>query len=116
MTTTNRNGTGFSGSNESSMGSVGSSAGQTGSGLGSNIGSNIDNKLDAIKDKASHLVEEGRERVDQIKHRVVDVKDQAMARGNQFVDQATSFIQANPLKSVAIAFGVGYIGMRLFRR
>lgn len=114
MTTTNRNGTGFSGSNE--MGSVGGTAAQTGSGIGSNIGSNIDNKLDAIKDKASHLVEEGRERVDQIKHRVVDVKDQAMARGGQFMDQATSFIQANPLKSVAIAFGVGYIGMRIFRR
>jgi ElaB/YqjD/DUF883 family membrane-anchored ribosome-binding protein len=44
------------------------------------------------------------------------VKDQAMARGGQFMDQATSFIQANPLKSVAIAFGVGYIGMRIFRR
>lgn len=112
MTTTNRNGTGFSGSNESSMGSVGGATAQTGSALGANI----DNKLDAIKDKASHLVEEGRERVDQIKHRVVDVKDQAMARGGQFMDQATSFIQANPLKSVAIAFGVGYIGMRIFRR
>lgn len=112
MTTTNRNGTGFSGSNESSMGSVGGTAGQTGSGLGTNI----ENKLDAIKDKASRLVEEGSEKVDQIKHRVVDVKDQAMARGGHFLDQTTSFIQANPLKSVAIAFGVGYIGMRIFRR
>jgi ElaB/YqjD/DUF883 family membrane-anchored ribosome-binding protein len=94
------------------MGSVGGTVGQTGSGLGSNI----ENKLDALKDKASRLVEEGSEKVDHLKHRVVDVKDQAMARGGQFMDQATSFIQANPLKSVAIAFGVGYIGMRIFRR
>ena len=103
MTTTNRNGTGFSGSNESSMGSQ-------------NLGANVEHKLDALKEKASRLVEEGSEKVDQIKHRVVDAKDQAMARGGQFLDQCTSFIQANPLKSVAIAFGVGYIGMRIFRR
>lgn len=108
MTTTNRNGTGFTGMNEPSAGSVGQAA--------SNLGANIENKLDSLKEKASRLVEEGGEKVDQIKHRVVDVKDQAMARGGQFLDQATSFIQANPLKSVCIAFGVGYIGMRIFRR
>jgi ElaB/YqjD/DUF883 family membrane-anchored ribosome-binding protein len=101
MTTTNRNGTGMSGMGEPSVGSV---------------ASNIDQKLDTLKEKASRIVDQGSEKVDQIKHRVVDAKDQAMARGSAFLDQATSLIRANPLKSVAIAFGVGYIGMRLFRR
>ena len=47
---------------------------------------------------------------------VVEVKDQAMEKGNAFLDNVTTMIRANPLKAVAIAFGVGYIGMRIFRR
>ena len=39
-----------------------------------------------------------------------------MTRGNAVVDKATDFIKANPLKAVGIAFGIGYVGMRLFRR
>jgi ElaB/YqjD/DUF883 family membrane-anchored ribosome-binding protein len=78
--------------------------------------SHLDSKLDALKEKAKDIVDHGSEKVDEIKHRVVEVKDQAMAKGNMFLDNATTLIKANPLKSVAIAFGVGYIAMRLFRR
>ena len=96
--TTNRSGTDVTGSNEATL------------------GKNIDQKLDTLKEKARGIVEQGGERVDQIKTRVVEVKDQAMAKGNAFLDRASETIKANPLKSVAIAFGVGYFGMRLFRR
>jgi ElaB/YqjD/DUF883 family membrane-anchored ribosome-binding protein len=97
--TTNRNGTGM-----------------MGTGMDPTYGSNIDQKLDTLKEKAKDIVEQGSEKVDQIKHRVVEVKDRAMAKGNAFLDRATEMIRANPLKAIAIAFGVGYIGMRLFRR
>jgi len=96
--TTNRSGTDVTGSNEATL------------------GKNIDQKLDTLKEKARGIVEQGGERVDQIKTRVVEVKDQALAKGNAFLDRASELIKANPLKSVAIAFGVGYFGMRLFRR
>ncbi len=96
--TTNRNGTGITGMNEPSM------------------GTNIDQKLESLKEKAKDIVEEGGEKVEQLKSRVVDIKDKAMARGSAFLDRVTDMIKANPLRSVAIAFGVGYIGMRLFRR
>ena len=96
---THRNGTGTTGMNEPSMGA-----------------SQLDSKLDSLKEKAKDIVDHGSEKVDHIKHRVVEVKDQAMAKGNAFIDDVTGLIKANPLKSVAIAFGVGYIGMRLFRR
>jgi ElaB/YqjD/DUF883 family membrane-anchored ribosome-binding protein len=96
--TTNRNGTGVTGTNEATM------------------GANLDQKIDTLKEKAKGFVDQGQEKVEQIKSRVVEVKDQAMAKGNAFLDRATEMIRANPLKSVAIAFGVGYIGMRLFRR
>jgi len=71
--------------------------------------------LDNLKDSVKNLVEQGQERAAQLKDRAIDVKDQAMSRGSDFLDTATTAIKANPLKSVAIAFGVGYIGMRLFR-
>jgi ElaB/YqjD/DUF883 family membrane-anchored ribosome-binding protein len=96
--TTNRSGTDVTGVNESTL------------------GQNIDQKLDTLKEKAKGIVEQGSERVDQFKTRAVEVKDQAMAKGNAFLDRAAELIKANPLKSVAIAFGCGYFGMRLFRR
>ena len=101
--TTNRTGTG--------MGNSG-----MGSGVNETLGSNLEQKLDSLKEKAKDIVGQGSEKVDEIKHRVVDVKDRAMSRGNDFIDSMTAMIKANPLKSVFIAFGVGYLGMRLFRR
>ena len=77
------------------------------------VGSNLDDKLGEIKDSVKGLVDENAQK---IKNRVIDAKQQAMARGNMYVDRVTDMIKANPLKAVGIAFGVGYIGMRLFRR
>ena len=73
----------------------------------------LDDKLDSLKESVKGLVDENAQK---IKNRVIDAKDQAMARGNMYVDRVTDVIRANPLKAVGIAFGVGYIGMRLFRR
>lgn len=65
---------------------------------GSTVGANLDHKLDALKSK------------------MVEVKDQAKAKSSALLDRVTSAIKANPMKAVAIAFAAGYIGMRLFRR
>lgn len=79
-------------------------------------GNASDNKIGSIQDRVKGLVDQGHEKVDQIKSRVIDAKDQAVTRGNALLDRATEYIRANPLKAVGIAFGAGYIGMRLFRR
>lgn len=89
---------------------------RNGTTMGQDTGGKLDERLDSIKESVKGLVDRGEERVGAIKSRVIEVKDQAMTRGNAVVDQATDFIKANPLKSVGIAFGVGYLGMRLFRR
>jgi ElaB/YqjD/DUF883 family membrane-anchored ribosome-binding protein len=73
-------------------------------------------RIEGIKEQVKGLVDKGEKRVDAIRSRVIEVKDQALTRGNAFLDRATDFIKANPMKAVGIAFGVGYIGMRLFRR
>jgi ElaB/YqjD/DUF883 family membrane-anchored ribosome-binding protein len=96
--TTNRNGTGVTGVNEPTM------------------SRDLDQKIESLKEKAKGFVEQGSEKVEELKSKVVEAKEQVMAKGSAFLDRATATIKANPLKSVAIAFGVGYIGMRIFRR
>ena len=73
-------------------------------------------RFDSIRDNVKGIVEQGQEKVHQFKDRVVDVRDQAMSKGTAFLDNASEWIKAHPLKAVGIAFGVGYLGMRLFRR
>jgi len=75
-----------------------------------------DEKFDALKGAVKGLVDQGAQKVEEIKTKVVEVKDQAITRGSDMLDRATQMIKAHPLKSVAIAFGAGYFGMRLFRR
>ena len=79
-------------------------------------GSKLDQRLGDVKARVRGLVDQGQETVHALKDRAKDVKQQAVERGNAFVDRAIELIKANPLKAVGIAFGVGYIGMRLFRR
>lgn len=76
----------------------------------------VDRKIDSLKDSVRDLVDQGQEKVSAIKDKVVDVKQQAVTKGSAYLDRTTDFIKANPIKAVAIAFGAGYIGMRLFRR
>lgn len=75
----------------------------------------FDDKLDSIKESVKGLVDQGHEKVDAIKAKAIDVKDEAFTRGNALVDGATDLIKAHPFKAVGVAFAVGYIGMRLFR-
>lgn len=72
--------------------------------------------IDQIKESVRGLVDRGQEQAGALRDRAVEVKDQVLTRSNAVLDQATAYIRNNPLKSVGIAFGVGYIGMRLFRR
>jgi ElaB/YqjD/DUF883 family membrane-anchored ribosome-binding protein len=78
--------------------------------------SRFEERVEGIKESVKGFVDKGEKRVDEIRHKVIEVKDQAMTRGNALLDSTTDFIRANPMKAVGIAFGLGYIGMRLFRR
>jgi len=60
----------------------------------------------SFSDSFQRLVDDGVQTVDALKSRVGDVSEHAYAR-------LAAFITANPLKSVAIAFGIGYLAMRI---
>ena len=83
---------------------------------GNNGNNTMDDKLGSLKDRVRGVVDSGHEKVDHLKTKVIDVKEQAVTRGSAILDRAQEFIRANPLKAVGIAFGVGYLGMRLIRR
>ena len=75
-----------------------------------------DEKIDSIKEAVKGLVDQGAQKAEAIKTKVVEAKDQAFTRGTDVLDRATALIKTHPIKAVAVAFGAGYIGMRLFRR
>lgn len=75
-----------------------------------------DDKIDSFKETVKGLVDQGAQKVDAIKTKVVEAKDQAFTRGSDVLDRTAAMIKAHPIKAVAIAFGAGYLGMRLFRR
>jgi ElaB/YqjD/DUF883 family membrane-anchored ribosome-binding protein len=85
-------------------------------GMTGSVASGVDDKVDSIKDTVKGFVDQSAHTVDAIKSRVVDVKDQAFDRGGDALARLTSLIKAHPIKAVGIAFGAGYLGMRLFRR
>ena len=72
--------------------------------------------IEGIKESVKGFVNQGQQKVEAIKTRVVDVKDKAMTGSRAYLDRTTDYIKANPLTAVGIAFGIGYVGMRLFRR
>jgi ElaB/YqjD/DUF883 family membrane-anchored ribosome-binding protein len=78
--------------------------------------SGVEGKIDSIKETVKGFVDQGSQQVDAIKSKVVDVKEQAFSRGSDLAERMADMVKAHPLKSVAIAFGAGYLGMRLFRR
>jgi ElaB/YqjD/DUF883 family membrane-anchored ribosome-binding protein len=69
------------------------------------------NEADVIQNGVKNI----EERASALKERVIDVKDRAMDRGSAVLEASTKFIRANPVKSVLMAFGAGYILMRLVR-
>jgi ElaB/YqjD/DUF883 family membrane-anchored ribosome-binding protein len=76
----------------------------------------VDERLDSLKNTVRDAVDQGAQKAEAFKSRVIDAKDQALRRGNDLLDRVTELIKAHPLRAVGIAFATGYLVMRLFRR
>lgn len=66
---------------------------------------------DTVKDR----VVEARDKIVEVKDKVIEIKDQVADRGSAALKGVRSFVTANPLKAVAVAFGIGFVGMRVTR-
>ncbi len=76
----------------------------------------LEDRIDSLKDSVRGLADVGSERVSDIKHKVVDAKDTAVSTVESYLGRAKFLIIANPLAAVGIAFGIGYVAMRIVRR
>lgn len=66
-----------------------------------------------LKEDVTAFVDQGKSAVESLKARVGDVGQSISENGSAAVDKATSFIEGSPIKAVAIAFGLGYVAMRI---
>jgi len=76
----------------------------------------VDERMGSIRDSVKNLVDRGEQRAHAIKSRVVEMTDSARTRGGDAIQRTSDLIKSHPLKAVGIAFAIGYLGMRLFRR
>jgi ElaB/YqjD/DUF883 family membrane-anchored ribosome-binding protein len=77
-------------------------------------------KTSTLYDTTKDLASEGsdklvKERLLDVKNKVIEAKHKVVMRGNVMVEKTRTFVSARPLTAIAIAFGVGYIGMRVSR-
>ncbi len=73
-------------------------------------------RLDSIKESVKGLVDSGQDKVAAIKDKVVDLQHKAQDRGGAAIDKASDLIKAHPFAAIGVAFGLGYLAMRLVRR
>jgi ElaB/YqjD/DUF883 family membrane-anchored ribosome-binding protein len=68
---------------------------------------------DSIADSVQTLVDQGAETLGTIKARVSEATDGARTQAARVVDRTTELVTEHPMKSLAIAFGIGYVAMRI---
>lgn len=85
-----------------------------------NENSTVKDSVDSLKETAANLkedvttfVDQGKDAVESIKARAGDMRQSISENGSAVLQKATSFIEASPVKAVAIAFGLGYLAMRI---
>ena len=78
--------------------------------------STFEHRLDALKDSLRNLVDAGGERAGVLKNKAVDVKDTVFASGEKAINQTSSLIRQHPFIALGIAFGVGYLAVRMMRK
>lgn len=59
------------------------------------------------------FIDQGHQTAEVIRGRVSDVRGQVKHGGSTALERTRSYVNAHPLKAVGIAFGVGYIAMRI---
>ena len=76
----------------------------------------FEDRMGALKDSVRNLVDAGGERAGHIKEKLIDAKDVAMDRGGAAMNRVGSLIKDHPIAAIGIAFGVGYLTIRLLRK
>lgn len=76
----------------------------------------LDTRLDSLKSSVRNLVDAGGERAGQLKGKAIDAKDAIVENGGVALKKSGELIKEHPIAAIGIAFGVGYIAMRLLKK
>jgi ElaB/YqjD/DUF883 family membrane-anchored ribosome-binding protein len=76
----------------------------------------LENRLDSLKGSVRNLVDAGGERAGQLKSKAIDAKDAVFENGEVAIRKAGSFIKEHPIAAIGVAFGIGYITMRMLKK
>lgn len=76
----------------------------------------LDSRLDSLKESVRNLVDAGGERAGQLKTKAIDAKAAVFENGEVAIRKASSLIKEHPIAAIGIAFGVGYIAMRMLKK
>ena len=73
-------------------------------------------KAESIRDQVRGLVDAGQDKLSDVKDKIVDAKTKVVDKADSAMTSLEDRIRARPLAAVGIAFGIGYVAMRIFRR
>ncbi len=76
----------------------------------------LDARVDQLKDSVRNLVDASNERAEQIKEKLIDAKDVAVDRGSAALNRFGVMIKEHPIAALGIAFGLGYLAVRMLRK
>lgn len=80
------------------------------------VSKSLDDRIDALAANLKHLVEQVAATAAEVKGRTIDIRQQTSAKASSLASRAARVIQDHPIAAIGIAFGAGYLVMRLVRR
>jgi len=75
----------------------------------------VEGKTEQVKEQIKGLVDAGQDKLNDVKESLIEAKDKVADRAQGFANTLREQIKARPLATVAVAFGIGYVVMRIFR-
>jgi ElaB/YqjD/DUF883 family membrane-anchored ribosome-binding protein len=76
----------------------------------------LNERIDALSSDLKHVVDELSSAAASLRHRAAEVGSQAASGAGSLVDRTTRAIKQHPIAAIGLAFGAGYVVMRLVRR
>ena len=76
----------------------------------------LEAKIDSLKESVRNLVDAGGEKAGAIKDRAIDAKDTIVENSEAALKRVGQMIKDHPFIALGVAFGVGYVAIRMMRK
>jgi len=81
-----------------------------------NGSASLESRIDSLKESVRNLVDAGGEKAGHLKDRAIGAKDTIVENSEAAFKKMTKLIKDHPFISLGIAFGVGYVAIRMMRK